>query len=80
MPHFHTRVNLFPRFFRPQAKDRLPPVFGFCPAYSLHNASMGFSFDAFMAGTSPNTTPMTIENATAMIHAVTLVGGQILRC
>ena len=41
---------------------------------------MGFSFDAFMAGTSPNTTPMTMENATAMIHAGTLVGGQILRC
>ena len=34
---------------------------------------MGFSFDAFMAGTRPNTTPMTMEKATAMMHAGTLM-------
>ena len=34
---------------------------------------MGFSFEAFTAGTRPNTTPMTMEKATAMMQAGTLM-------
>ena len=41
--------------------------------YSLRSASMGFSFDAFTAGISPNTTPITMENATATAQAPTLM-------
>ena len=31
---------------------------------------MGFSFEAFTAGTRPNTTPMTMEKATAMMQVL----------
>ena len=34
---------------------------------------MGFNFEAFTAGTRPNTTPMTMEKATAMMQAGTLM-------
>ncbi len=46
---------------------------GVVVSYSLRSASMGFSFDAFTAGISPNTTPITMENATATAQAPTLM-------
>ena len=41
--------------------------------YSLRKASMGLSLEALMAGIRPNTTPITMEKATAMPQAPTLM-------
>ena len=67
-----------PRYtHRPYHNERPPPLHpgtaGVVVSYSLRSASMGFSFDAFTAGISPNTTPITMENATATAQAPTLM-------
>ena len=48
-------------------------LFYLCSVYSLLNASIGFKFAAFTEGSSPNTTPITVENNTAITIDGTLI-------
>ena len=45
--------------------------------YSLRSASIGFRFDALTDGSSPNTIPISMENATLPIIAGTLMAARV---